>query len=69
MYAFKCKNKIEDKNKLRGISKSQSKKIKFEESKICLDGEELENECINYILKSSNHDMNMQGIKKTKYFR
>ena len=65
MYAFKCKDKEEDKNKLKGISKSQSKNIKFEEYKICLDGEELENECINYILKSSNHNMYMQGIKKT----
>ena len=64
MYAFKCKGKIEDKNKLKGISKSQSKNIKFEEYKICLDGEELENECINYILKSINRDMYMQGIKK-----
>ena len=65
MYAFKCKDKIEDKNKLKGISKSQSKNIKFEEYKISLDGEELENESINYILKSINHDMHMQGIKKT----
>ena len=65
MYAFKCKDREEDKNKLKGISKSQSKNIKFEEYKICLDGEELENECINYILKSSNHNMYMQGIKKT----
>ena len=65
MYAFKCKDKEEDKNKLKGISKSQSKNIKFEEYKICLDGEELENECINYILKSSNHNMYMWGIKKT----
>ena len=65
MYAFKCKDREEDKNKLKGISKSQSKYIEFEEYKICLDGEELENECINYILKSSNHDMYMQGIKKT----
>ena len=64
MYAFKCEDKIEDKNKLKGISRSQSKNIKFEEYKICLDGEELENECINYILKSTNHDMYMQGIKK-----
>ena len=64
-YAFKCKDDTEDKNKLKGISKSQSKHIKFEEYKIRLDGEELENECINYILKSSNHDMYMQGIKKT----
>ena len=65
MYAFKFKEKVEVKNKLKGISKSQSKNIKFEEYKICLDGEELENECINYILKSTNHDMYMQGIKKT----
>ena len=63
MYAFKCGD--DSKNKLKGISKSQSKNIKFEEYKICLDGEELENECINYNLKSSNHDMYMQGIKKT----
>ena len=65
MYAFKCKDKEEDKNKLKGISKSQSKNIKFEEYKKCLNGEKFENECVNYILKSSNHDMYMQGIKKT----
>ena len=65
MYAFKCKDDEEEKNKLKGISKSQSKNNKFEEYKICLDGEELENECINYILKSTNHDIYMQGIKKT----
>ena len=64
MYAFKCIDKEEDKNKLKGISKSQSKHIKFEEYKICLDGEELENECVNYILKSINHNMYMQGNKK-----
>ena len=40
IYAFKCKDEIEDKNKLKGISKSQSKNIKFVEYKICLDGEE-----------------------------
>ena len=65
MYAFKCKDKEEDKNKLKGISKSQSKNIKFEEYKKCLNGEKFENECINYILKSNKHDMYMQGIKKT----
>ena len=64
MFAFRCKDREEDENKLKGISKSQSKNIKFEEYKICLDGEELENECVNYILKSSNHDMYMQGTKK-----
>ena len=63
MYDIKCGD--ESKNKLKGISKAQSKNIKFEEYKICLDGEELENECVIYILKSINHDTYMQGIKKT----
>ena len=63
MYAFKCGD--DSKNRLKGISKAQSKNIKFEEYKICLDGEELENECVNYILRSINHNMYMQGIKKT----
>ena len=67
MYAFKCKDKDkeEDKNKLKGVSKIQSKNIKFEEYKKCLNGEKFENECVNYILKSNKHDMYMQGIKKT----
>ena len=45
--AFKCGD--DSKNILKRISKAQSKDNKFEEYKICLDGEELENECINYI--------------------
>ena len=65
MYAFKCKDKEEDKNKLKGISKSKSKSIKFEEYKKCLNGEKFENECVKYILKSSNHDMYIRGTKKT----
>ena len=65
MYAFKCKDKEEDKNKLIGISKSQSKNIKFEEHKKCLNGKKFENECVNHFLKSNKHDMYMQGIKKT----
>ena len=38
MYAFKCGN--DSKNKLKGVSKSQSKNIKIEEYKKCLDDEE-----------------------------
>ena len=38
MYSFKCG--IDNKNKLKGNSKSQSKHIKFEDYKKCLDGEE-----------------------------
>ena len=63
MYAFRCGD--DSKNRSKGISKAQSKNIKFEEYKICLDGEELENESINCFLGSINHDMYMQGIKKT----
>ena len=63
MYAFKCGD--DSKNRLKRISKAQSKNIKFEEFKICLDVEELEKKSVNYILRSINHDMYMQGIKKT----
>ena len=63
MYASKCGD--DNKNRLKGISKAQSKNFEFEEYKICLDGEELENECANYILRSINHYLYMQGFKKT----
>ena len=36
MYAFKCGD--DSKNKLKGISKNQSKNTKFEDYKKCLDG-------------------------------
>ena len=39
------------KKKLKGISKSQSKNIKFEEYKKRLDGKEYQQECDNYILR------------------
>ena len=42
MYSFKCGDSI--KNKLKGNSKSQSKHIKFEDYKKCLDGEEYQRE-------------------------
>ena len=47
MYAFKCGD--DSKNKLKGISKSQSKNIKFDEYKKCLDGKKYQEECKNYI--------------------
>ena len=43
MYAIKCGN--DSKNKLKSVSKSQSKHFKFEEYKNFLDGEEYQNEC------------------------
>ena len=63
MYAFKCGG--DSKNKLKGISKSQSKNIRFEEYKKYLDGEEYHSECINYILHSINHEMHLQEIKNS----
>ena len=66
MYAFKCGD--DSKNKLKGISKSQSKHIKFEEYKTCLDGEEYQGECNNYIIRSINHEMLLQEIKKNLYY-
>ena len=63
MYAFKCGD--DSKNKLKGISKSHSKNIKFEEYKKCLYGEEYQEECNNYILRSINHEMHLQEKKKS----
>ena len=63
MYAFKCGN--DSKNKLKGISRAQSRNIKFEEYKKCLEGEEYQRECNNYINKSINHEMVLQEVKKS----
>ena len=63
MYAFKSGD--DSKNKLKGISKSQSKHIKFEEYKKCLDGEEYQRECNIYIIRSNNHEMHLQEVKKS----
>ena len=50
MYAFKCGN-----DSKKGVSEYQSKNINFEEYKKCLDGEEYQRECNNYIIRSINH--------------
>ena len=63
MYAFKCGN--DSKNKLKGISKSQSKHIKFEEYYRCLFHGEYQRECNNYIIRSINHEMVLQEVKKS----
>ena len=63
MYAFKCGN--DSKNKLKGISKSQSKNIKFGEYIKCLNGEDYQQECDNYIIRSINHEMILQKVKKS----
>ena len=63
MYAFKCGDG--GRNKLKGISKSQSKHIKFEEYKKCLDGGEYRRECNKYLLRSIKHEMHLQEVKKS----
>ena len=63
MYTFKCGN--DSKNKLKGISKSQSKHIKFAEYYNCLFDGEYQRECNNYIIRSINHEMVLQEVKKS----
>ena len=63
MYAFRCGDG--SKNKMKGICKSQSKHIKFEEYKICLDEEEYQRECNTYIIRSINHEMHLQEVEKS----
>ena len=65
VYSFKCKDNIEKKNKIKGLSKSQSKHIVFEEYEKCLDEKEYQRECDNEILRSINHEMCLQEIKKS----
>ena len=62
-YAFKCGD--DSKNKLKGISKPYSRNIKLEEYKKCLYGEKYQQECVNYILRSINHEMVLQKVRKS----
>ena len=64
-YSFKSIDNTENKNKKKGISKSQSKHIKFEEYYNCLFGEDYQRECNNYIIRSINHEMILQEVKKS----
>ena len=64
-YSFKCKDNNEDKNKIKGISISQSKHIKFEEYYNCLFGKENQKECNNYLIRSINHEKVLQEVKKS----
>ena len=63
MFAFKCGD--DSKTKLKGISKSQSKHNKFEEYKKCLDGKEYQRECNICIIRSINHEIYVQEVKKS----
>ena len=66
MYAFKCGE--DSKNKSEGICNSQSKNGKFNDCKKCLDGEKYQKEFDNYNLRSLNHELYLQLVKKSTLF-
>ena len=55
---------MENKNKIKRISKSQSKHNEFEEYEKCLYGKKIPRESNNYILRSINHEMQLREITK-----
>ena len=63
-YLFKCNDNTESKIKIKRNSKSQSKHIKFEEYYNFLFGGEYQKECDNYIIRSLNHEMYLQKVRK-----
>ena len=62
-FSFKCGKK--NTKKLKGISKSYSKNIEFDEFKNCLDRVEYQRECDNYIIRSPNLEMYLQLVQKS----
>ena len=56
---------VDSKSKLKGISKTCSKNIKFDEYKKCLDGCENQKECDSYLVRSPNHEINLQLVQKS----
>ena len=63
MSAFKCGN--DSKNKFKGVSKTQSKNIKFEEYYNCLFGVKYQKECNYCFIRSINHEMYLQRVKRS----
>ena len=62
MYAFKCGD---DSKNLKGISQTYAKDNKFGENKKCLDGQEYQQECDNYLIRSLNHKRYLQRVRKS----
>ena len=59
------KNNDENKNKIKGVSRSQSNHNKFEEYYICLFGGKYQKQCDIYIIRSLNHEMYPQKVRKS----
>ena len=57
----------DSKNKLKGVSKCQTKHIEFEDLKKSLNGEEYQRECNNFIFQSINHEMHIQEGKNIHF--
>ena len=65
-HSIKCKSDNESKNKVKGVSESQSKHNKFEYYKKGLDGEDYQKHCDNYILRSPYLEIYPQKTKKSR---
>ena len=65
MYAFICADDY--KIKLKGVSKSYFKNIRFEEYKKCLDDKKYQQECDNYITRWLHREMYLQRVKNLHF--
>ena len=63
MYSFKRGN--DNTNKLKGNSKSQPKHSKFGQYYDCFFGGEYQKDCDSYNIRSLNHEMYLQRVKKS----
>ena len=61
-YALKCNDNSY--NKLKGITKPETKNINFEEYYNCLFGKEYQKSCDNYLIRSINHEIYLQKVNK-----
>ena len=65
MYAFICADDY--KIKLKGVSKSYFKKIRFAEYKKCLDDKKYQQECDNYITRWLHRERYLQRVKNLHF--
>ena len=63
-YAFKCEDKDENSNKLKGVQKHQTSKLTFDDYKHCLLSGEEGKKVENFTIKSIKHEMFLQSVTK-----
>ena len=66
MYSVICRS--DSKINLKGVSKSFSKNIKFDEYKNCLAGKDYQKFCENYLIRSLIYEMYLQKVIKNSLF-